>query len=233
MSMLCKRLALVAALIEPGESVADIGADHARLAIYLAEHKAASRVIIGELSDGPYARACRSVQESAVADQISLRQGNGLQVLDNGEVNNVIIAGLGGDTIVEILAHDGDKAASFQRFIFQPMSKAGVLREWLANRGWVIEDERLVRENRRVYLVIVSRPGNCPYVLTDLEIDIGPLILKKDNEINRGFIQRNLQKYKHIYADLMRSPLPKNGELAHDYREKIVRLEEILGVSQD
>jgi tRNA (adenine22-N1)-methyltransferase len=231
--MLCKRLALAADLIKPGESVADIGADHARLAIYLAEHKIASRVIIGELSDGPFACACRAVQESALADKISLRQGNGLQVLDSGEVNNVIIAGLGGDTIVEILAYDGDKAASFQRFIFQPMSKARALRQWLANRGWVIEDERLVRENRRVYLVIVSRPGNCPYVLTDLEIDIGPLILKEDNEINRGFIQRYLQKYKHIYVDLMRSPLPKNSELAHDYRKKIVRLEEILGVSQD
>jgi len=232
MPNLVNRLATVADMILPGKPVADIGADHGQLSIYLIEKQIVPRVIIGELSDGPFARACRAVQNSTVEDEIELRQGNGLQVLKFKEVSTVVLAGMGGDTIIDILAHDWAKAASFQRFVFQPMSKAEVLRQRLASRGWVIEEERLVLENGKIFLIMASSPANCPYPLTDLEIEIGPLILKANDKLTRSFIQGYLRKYNRIYAELMRSSLHRNHLLIDDYRGKIERLEEILGASQ-
>lgn len=232
MTILYKRLATVADMLIQGKAVADIGADHALLPIYLIENKIAPRVIIGELGDGPYQRAVNAVQSSSARDKIDLRQGNGLQVLDNAEVGNVVMAGMGGDTMADILAYNWDKAASFQRFVFQPMSNAKVLRQRLASRGWLIEEERLGIENGRIFLVVASRPANCPYPLTDLEMEIGSAILRADNDLKREYIQRYLQRYKRIYGNLTRSPLHQNQVLARDYRGKIKRLEEILSASQ-
>ncbi|MDD3365011.1 MAG: class I SAM-dependent methyltransferase [Syntrophomonas sp.] len=227
-----KRLAMIADMVIKGEKAADIGADHALLPIYLIENHMVPHVIIGELGDGPYRRACKAVQASSVNNSIDLRQGNGLQVLDYGEVKSVILAGMGGDTMVDILAYDWDKAASFRRFVFQPMTKVQTLRRRLASQGWVIEEERLGLENGRFFQVIASRPANCPYTLTDLEMEIGAAILRADDELKKGFIQLHMQKYKRIYEDLMGSPLHRNRLLAEDYKGKIERLEEILGASQ-
>lgn len=232
--MIClhKRLAMVTEMIRTGQSVADIGADHAQLAIYLALNNIAPRVIIGELSDGPYNRACLAVKGSTVNDRIEVRQGNGLQVLARGEVDRVVLAGMGGDTIVDILAHDWDKAASFQGYVFQPMSKAEVLRQRLASRGWIIEDERLVQEHGYIYLAINGRPGNCPYHLTGLELELGTSILQADNEIKRTYITRYLHKCRRIQKELLLSPLHVNRILADEYREKIIIMEEVLNASQ-
>jgi tRNA (adenine22-N1)-methyltransferase len=226
-----KRLATIADMVIKGEKVADIGADHALLPIYLIENQIAPQVIIGELGDGPYLRAWNAVQASSVHKSIELRQGDGLQVLHHGEAKSVVLAGMGGDTMVEILAHDWNKAASFRRFVFQPMSKAQVLRQRLASRGWIIEDERLGSENGRFFQVIAVRPANCPYILTDLEMEIGVAALRVDDELKREFIQVHLQKYQRIYQDLMGSPLHRNRLLAENYKGKIERLEEILGAS--
>jgi tRNA (adenine22-N1)-methyltransferase len=226
------RLAMVAEMIRAGQAVADIGADHAWLAIYLAESKRATRVIIGELSDGPYTRANQAVKSSKAPDRIEVRQGNGLQILDKGEVDCVVLAGMGGDTIVNILAYDWDKAASFQDYVFQPMSKAVVLRQRLASRGWIIEDECLVQDNGRIYLSMNCHPGNCPYHLNGLELELGPVILKADSEIKRICVTRYLQKCQRIYKQLLQSSLHHNRILANQYREKIIALEEALHANQ-
>jgi len=222
---------MVADMIQAGQTVADIGADHAQLAIYLAEHNIAPSIIIGELSDGPYTRACRAVKGSTAGHRIEVRQGNGLQILSKGEVNCVVLAGMGGDTIIDILAYDWDKAASFQSYVFQPMSKAEVLRQRLASRGWIIEDERLVEEHGRIYLIVTCHPGNCPYHLNGLELELGPVILKADSEIKRQYIARYLQKCRQIYMELQQSPLHRNRILANIYREKIIVLEEVLNAN--
>ncbi len=227
-----KRLAMIADMVIKGEKVADIGADHALLPIYLVENQIAPQVIIGELGDGPYRRACQAVQASACQNRIELRQGNGLQILGYGEVKSVVLAGMGGDTMVDILTYDRQKALSFERYVFQPMSKAQVLRQQLAAWGWSIEAERLGRENGRFFQVIASRPAHSIYTLTDLEMELG-LALKAEDELHREFITQYLQKQRRIYAKLQASALQdRNLVLIEDCRRKIERLEEILGASK-
>ncbi len=231
MTLIYKRLTMVAEMIGAGQLVADIGADHAWLAIYLAEHRLAPAVIIGELSDGPYTRAWEAVRGSACREKIEVRQGNGLQVLERGEVGCVVLAGMGGETIVDILAYDWDKADSFRKYVFQPMSKAEILRQRLASRGWIIDDERLVEEHGYIYLAITSHPGNCPYHLNSLELEVGPYIIKADDAIKRLYITRYLQKCERIYRGLLGSPLHRNQVLADAYREKNIALGEVLNAN--
>jgi tRNA (adenine22-N1)-methyltransferase len=223
---------MIADMVIKGKKVADIGADHALLPIYLLENQISHKVIIGELGDGPYLRAWKAVQACAFKLNIDVRQGNGLQILDYSEVNTIVLAGMGGDTIAEILEYDWDKTISFERFVLQPMTKAQVLRRRLADWGWLIEEERLGREHGRFFQVIASRPDNCPYTLTDLELEVGAA-LKADTELTREFIRACLHKYRRIHHELTYSLLlDGNPILDGEYQQKIERLEEILGESK-
>lgn len=231
MSKLTGRLGLLAAMITPGHTVADVGADHARLALCLAEEGVCPWVIVSELGEGPLARARQALQLSRGRDHVELRQGDGLQVLRAGEVQEVVLAGMGGDTMVDILSHDWDKAAAFQRFLFQPMTRVEVLRRHLSEQGWGIEDERLVQEEQRLYIVIAARPGVGCTPLNELELEVGPIILKADDDLKKEYIERRLHKLQTIYHDMLASSNPDIQATAQLYHQRVLRLEEILNAS--
>lgn len=233
MTILLKRLQAVADMIISNKKLADIGADHAYLSLYVIENNLAPAVVIGELGDGPYQRSRQAVQAGRLAQKISVRQGDGLEVLAEGEVSTVVLAGMGGDTIVEILSRDKQKARSFERYVFQPMSKAGVLRQFLAEHGWPVIEEVLIWENEKYYQVIASEPGQKPYQLSALETELGRDILKCDDEIKRDYLTLYLNKYRRVYAGLHKSNQSELQILADDYRQRIKELEVILDASPD
>ncbi|MEN6460115.1 MAG: class I SAM-dependent methyltransferase [Syntrophomonas sp.] len=223
------RLLTIADMIVKGESVADIGSDHALLCTYLVENGLASRAIASEIADGPYRRTQVAVAGSKNQEKIAVRQGNGLQTLQPGEVTNVVIAGMGADNIVNILADDWSKSRTFSRYVFQPMTKIQVLRSFLASRGWPILDERVVQENGHYFVLIASSPGNYPYILNNLETEIGPQVLTADTELKKEFIKKYRNKYTIIVDNLVHSGKQENIYAAGKYRQMIEQLEVILG----
>ncbi len=231
--MLTNRLLAISNMIISGQAAADIGSDHAFLPIYLIEHGIVAKAIATELTDGPLSRAQEAIENSSFQDSIELRKGDGLQPLAAGEAATVIIAGMGGETICSILSCDWDKAASFQRFVFQPMSRAYMLRAALAEQGWPILDEILVIENKRIFVIVSSKPGKTPYQLSQLELDIGPIILDtKDSELGKLYLEQWMAKYKAVYKSLLRSNIFENSELILDYQQRIEGLEVILDASE-
>ncbi len=227
--MLTNRLLAITNMIIPGQAAADIGSDHAFLPIYLVEEGIVPKVIATEITEGPFFRAQETIVGSRGKDYIELRKGDGLQPLQKGEVATVIIAGMGSDTICSILSHDWDKAASFQRFVFQPMSRPYMLRATLAEQGWPILDEILVTENNRIFVIIKSRPGKIPYTLSRLELDIGPIILgDKDSEPGRLYLEHWMAKYNAVYQSLLLSNTTQNRALILDYEQRIKALEAII-----
>ncbi|MDD3853955.1 MAG: class I SAM-dependent methyltransferase [Syntrophomonadaceae bacterium] len=219
------RLKTIAKLIEKGQPTADIGSDHAGLARHLVETGLVPRVIATELGEEPFSRAYQSAGNSLQADKIEVRKGDGLQVLNPGEVTNVIIAGLGGDTITNILANDWQKAASFKRFVFQPMSRPAVIREALCRQGWPIVDEVIIRENNRYFVIIVAVPGDEPYNSSPLEIDLGPIILQPGSKC-QSYLLYHLNKYCHLRDSLQKSR--QYNELLVETEQKIAGLEAVL-----
>lgn len=222
---LSPRLYAISRLIQPGRVCADIGADHAQLAIFLVEQKLAPRVIVTDIAREPYERAQKAAIGSPWAHLIDLRQGDGLQPLKPGEADTVIIAGLGGDAIADILCSDWNKSESFEQYIMQPMSRAWVLRNTLAERGWTITTEQVIRERARFFIVIEAAPGSNPYRLSPLEADIGPLILTSYPAENRDYFMSWIKKYRKIRDGLSRAN--KQEELA-EVKMKLNKLEDII-----
>ena len=155
--MLDARLAAVAACVRPGRRVADIGTDHAYLPVWLVQEGICPAAIASDLRPGPLESARRTVETAGLQDKISLRLGDGLSTVSPEEAEDIVIAGMGGETIAAILA-----AAPWVRreafwLVLQPMSRAEDLRRWLLTSGFSLESERLVTHGRRLYPVIVAR----------------------------------------------------------------------------
>ena len=93
-----------------GNRIADIGTDHAYIPIYLVENYLAEYVIAGDVRQGPVDIAKANVEKHKLSDKIEVRLGSGLSVIEKGEVDTVIIAGMGGQLISEILSADIEKA---------------------------------------------------------------------------------------------------------------------------
>lgn len=219
------RIASIAEMVIKGETAADIGTDHAGLAMYMLDAGIAPRMIISDLPAGPFNRACLAVKNSPYRDRIEVRQGNGLQVLRAGEVFNVIIAGMGGDTIAEIINFDLYKARSFKHYVFQPMSKPQVLRSLLSKLGWPILDEVLVKEKKHYFVIISARPDNKPYSLSPLEAEIGPIILKHSSQpLVKEYLHVHFNKYQKLIAGLELADSPTDSVLKSQIKNKIIRL---------
>ncbi len=100
---LSKRMYMVASMVDKGGSVADIGCDHAYVSIYLIEQNIAAKVIAMDVRTGPLDIAKKNINSHGLSDKIEVRLSDGLEKLSIGEVNTVIIAGMGGQLIIDII----------------------------------------------------------------------------------------------------------------------------------
>lgn len=164
-----KRLSLIASLVRRGSRIADIGTDHAYLPVWLTEQGVSPFAVAADIHEGPVGRAVRTVTDFQMSDRISVRLGNGLAVLSPEEVDDIIIAGMGGETIASILADAPWTKNNRYRFILQPMTKPELLREYLLKNGFSLLEEHIAAEDRRLYLVICAgyRPDAAAYQLND------------------------------------------------------------------
>lgn len=153
--MLSKRLLALCALVEPGSAVADIGCDHGLLSIYLMQTGRAARVVACDINEGPLQTAARNIERLGCGG-ISLRLGDGLSQIGPGEVQTVIIAGMGGELIAKIIDAAPFLQSAAYTLLLQPMSRAYELRKYLAEHGFALLREVAVRD-KRLYSVLQAR----------------------------------------------------------------------------
>jgi len=156
---LTPRLRTVADLVPEGARLADIGTDHAYLPAAMLLEEKIPGAIAADLREGPLNRAKQTAAEYGLGDKITFRLCNGLAGIQKEEVDAVAIAGMGGETIADILS-----AALWVReqnipLILQPMSSMTDLRIWLESSGFAILEERLAREGDTLYVILSVRAG--------------------------------------------------------------------------
>lgn len=158
MNGLTDRLQRIADEISKGETMADIGTDHGFLPLYLWENGISPNVILCDVSEPSLAKAKAAAGAYQFGHELDFRAGDGLTVLKTGEVNDIVIAGMGGLLIRDILARDLEKTCSFCKYILQPRNNAGHLRYWLAAHHFEITKNQLVREGKFICEIITAKP---------------------------------------------------------------------------
>ena len=156
---LSARLMAVAGFIEDGADVADIGTDHGYLPVYLAQSGLAGRIFASDISADSLRSALRSAEKYGVADKISFVVAPGLAGIGETEVDTIVISGLGGETISQILARESQSKIDSVRLILQPQTKTGRLCSWLSDNGYSILDAKLARDDGRLYVIILAGNG--------------------------------------------------------------------------
>ena len=144
---LTPRLRMIADLVPKSEVVCDIGTDHGYIAIYLAKNSIAQKVIAADIKKGPLNQAEKNISLFNVSDSVETRLSDGFENIGQNEVQCAIIAGMGGETIAEILKNE--KGCKY--FVLQMQTAHRDLREFLSENGFVIEKEAIAKEGRKMY----------------------------------------------------------------------------------
>ncbi|WP_433946105.1 tRNA (adenine(22)-N(1))-methyltransferase [Paenibacillus sp. SN-8-1] len=153
---LSARLQQICDQLLPGCRFADIGSDHALLPVAAIHSRQAASAVAGEVNEGPYEAAKRQVAQSGLNSRISVRRGNGLEVIDSGEVEVITIAGMGGALIVSILSQGISKLNGVKRLILQPNVGEDLVRRWLLDEGWYLSAEHILEEDGKIYEILTA-----------------------------------------------------------------------------
>lgn len=153
------RLALLATLVPKGAHLADIGTDHGYLPVYLLQNRLIAHAIASDINALPLDHAKRTAGEFGITEHIEFRLCAGLDTIASDECDTVVIAGMGGETIIKILENALWTLDGKHTLLLQSQTKQELLRPWLIAHGGRIESEHLVRDKGTIYAVLTVTRG--------------------------------------------------------------------------
>ena len=198
--MITPRFRKILELIPNCNTVADIGTDHAYIPVYLVNKGVAKKAIAMDLREGPLKRAEATVVKYNAKDKTELRLSDGLEKLLPDEADVIVIAGMGGLLINEILEKNAKKHKN-ALFVLQPMTAEVEVRKYLEDNGFVIVDERLAREDNKIYQVMSVRFGNMK-IENEVNYHLGIKLFENNDENLEYAINKLIKKYEVILQGL-------------------------------
>lgn len=217
------RLQTVANFVPQGSKVADIGTDHGYLPIELVKTGRCNQAIAGDVNEGPYLAAKRSVRAASLLKKIDVRLGSGLEILKPYEVDIAIFCGMGGNLMVQLLKDCPDIVKSLKGLILQPQQGYSALREYLYSIDWHIENEAIALEDNRIYQIILARPGKAK-MPNKLDLEIGPILNATRPALFKPMIEEFLAKTNRSLAGMEKS---KTAKQTNHYQELKVYVQEL------
>jgi len=175
---LSPRLRAVADAVPAGARVADVGTDHAQLLAWLVAHGRIASGIGIDVNEGPLAQARRTLAAAGMRE-VELRRGDGLQPLQPGEVDVVVLAGMGGARMVRLLDGSPAVVSGLRALVLQPNTDWGLVRGWIAARGFSLAGEAMVEDRGKFYVVLDVRPraSEGAAAWSEAELELGPRLL--------------------------------------------------------
>ena len=205
-----ERLTRIANLVDYGR-VADVGCDHGKLGYYLIGTDRASSVIATDISEGSLKKASELAYDNGVTERMQTRLGDGLVPVADGEVDTVVIAGLGGDVISGILAKAREDGKHFAHFVLSPNTHPEKVRRELVSQSHKIVYDDIVECGGKRYTVIKTEQGVDE--LDELQILFGAFY--KDNVSFAEYARQELEYKQDI--------LKKHGDRELECRVELLK----------
>lgn len=192
MIKLSKRLLSIANLVDDNSKVVDIGCDHGLVSIYLAMNKQNISIIASDINQNALDNAIKNINKYHLEDKIKVCLSNGLDNI-NDEIDTIIISGMGGHTIIDILTNNQEKLNTVNNIIIQSNNDIEYVRRKIVKLGYYISKEKLILDKNIYYTVILFTKGKKKY--TNKEYYFGPILLKENSKI---FIERKKKEYTKL-----------------------------------
>lgn len=232
---LSKRLQAVADLVTPGNRVADVGCDHAYIPVYLAEHKISPHIIAMDINQGPIDRAKDNIIKYGYQDEIESRRSDGLDKLEAGEADTVLIAGMGGALTIQILTGQPWVLKSVRELVLQPQSEIHKVRQMLHQYDYLITEENMVKDDGKFYTMMKAVPRNLikdiqAYSLAEKEhFYYGRLLLEQKHPVLHEFLLWDLNMSQEIMSTLQKEPTENAMLRIDELQDKIGLIHNGLG----
>lgn len=211
--MISDRLAAIAYMVDKNKVVFDVGSDHALLPCFLIESGISNKVYAGDINEGPLQIAKTNIEKRGLKDKVIPVLSDGLAKA-NDDVDIVIISGMGYHTIKHIL--DNCDTSRYQYMIVQSNTDVNLLRQYISDHEYTIEDERIVYDG--FYYQIIKFSSDLHDQYTPLEIKYGPILLKKRDHLFIEYLKKEHDKLVEIN-------LTANKD---EYKNTIKEIEDIL-----
>ncbi len=206
--MISKRLQTIVDLIDKDLNLVDIGTDHGIVPVEVLNNNYNKKIIATDINPKPLSRAESFIKQNNFEGKVDLRVGSGLKPININEADQILVAGMGGELIADILKSDLDKAKYAKQMILQPMTKVEELRKFLIDNGFNISKDIVIEDNQskqiRYFHILV--------VNNDKGIDYGPfeLIFGPTDQINisqdyKHYIKRKIDQYEKRIASMNNS----------------------------
>lgn len=203
----------VASMVTAGNVLADVGTDHGYVPIALVQRKKIPRAIAMDINKGPLQRACEHIAEFRLEDYIETRLSDGVAKLEVGEVDTILVAGMGGELVIHILSEGKDVCRSAKELVLQPQSELEKVRKYLRENKYKLVDEDMIIEDGKYYPMMKVVPVEEDVfwdVIPDEAIRAcymyGPLLLKNGNPSLRKFLVNQHKQLTKILKELEKQP---------------------------
>lgn len=215
------RLKRITDFIPSDSYILDVGCDHALLDIYLALNRNNVKLIASDINENPLKIAKENIKKYNLEDKITLEKADGVSKI-NDEVDTVVIAGMGTSTINDIINNDLEKLKNVKKIIISSHTSSFELRENMNKKGFKIIDEVVVFDKGKYYEIIVYSNGY--EKLSKLDMEYGPIISKRKDEITKAYFNERYLKLIEIYKKIPNG----NEKLKDDLNKKIKEIKKFL-----
>lgn len=213
------RLQAIAGLVPQGTRLVDVGTDHGYLPIWLLQNGRIAGAIATDIGALPLERGRSTAAAYGMVNKVTFRLCDGLADVSSAEVDTIVIAGMGGETISGIL--DAAAWSMEKTLLLQPMSRAELLRPWLAEHGYIIRHEELVLDKGYIYPILVCTGGIMPQLTTG-ERYYG--LSNTEEPLFRDYLKDWINRIQRAVDGLRRSD---------DQAERLAHMEKVLLALQE
>ena len=175
------RLSLCASFVRSGVKLADIGTDHAYLPVWLVKNGVIPSALACDINEGPLSFGLDTVKRYELTDCIQCRLSDGLKEVNEDEVDDIVIAGMGGELIAKILSDCTWAKSEEKHFILQPMTKCEALVEYLYKNGFEILEQKACECDKKHYTVMLAKYTGKLYDIEKSFLFVGKLDLNDDS----------------------------------------------------
>lgn len=193
-----KRLTAVAEFVKY-RTIADIGTDHGYIPCFLALNKKIDSAFACDVNEGPLEKAKENIALNGLENVIKPRLGSGLSALGDDTAETIVIAGMGGLLICNILNDEKEKLKNVKQLVLQPQRDTDSVRKLLHSLGFVIEDEEMLIDNGKYYTIISAVHGSEKYE-NETDYLYGRKLMEKKSPVLKEYLEKMKSKYEKILS---------------------------------
>lgn len=195
-----KRLETIIERMPDSGCLADIGCDHAYVAIEAVRRGRAARALACDVRKGPLQQAAEHILCAGLAGKIETRLSDGLEKVAPGEADTVVVAGMGGPLMERILQ---GRLEDFAYFVLSPQSEIPHFRRFLLAEGMQIDEETMLIDEGKYYVILnVSQRADAAssdsMYVTEEDFLYGGRLLRRLDPVLKSFLEKEKTRYEGI-----------------------------------